>query len=843
MASESTYDPQRVEAKWQQRWDQEKTWGAKIDPSRQKYYVLDMFPYPSGRLHMGHVRNYTLGDVIGRWRRSEGYNVLHPMGWDAFGLPAENAAIKNKVHPEKWTLENIQTMKKQLQRLGLGYDWSREITTCLPEYYRWEQFLFTEMFKKGLAYKKGSNVNWCPSCQTVLANEQVEDGRCWRCESETTTRELEQWFLKTTAYAGELLDDLDKLPGWPERVKLMQKHWIGRSQGAEIEFGTEAGPKFRVFTTRPDTLMGVTYVAMAPENPLVPQLIHPGTKHWPEVKAFIEKCRKQDRIARTAENAPKEGVFTGAMAIHPLTQARVPIYVANFVLMDYGTGVVMSVPAHDTRDHAFAQKYKLEIKEVIRPPEDKKASAVSEAAYLEEGVLVNSGKFDGMTSEAAKTAITAEIEKQGKGKATVTFKLRDWGLSRQRYWGAPIPIIYCQKCGTVPVPAKDLPVVLPKDVEFTGEGGSPLARHPDFMRTQCPKCGAADARREMDTMDTFMESSWYYLRYLSPQDTERPFAEVDAQYWLGVDQYIGGIEHATMHLLYFRFFHKVLRDMGFLPKGLSQQDLNEPVRNLMNQGIVYKDGAKMSKSKGNVVEPDSIVSVYGADTARLFSMFAAPPEKVLEWAEQGVEGSFRFIGRVWRLVEAHESVLKGVKPYSGKHTALTSDAAKKLRAKTHQTIAKVQHDFTHGYHFNTAIAAIMELVNEIYGYPMALDLPESREVMREAVEATLRCLNPFAPHVTEELWEQLHQGVAGVELLVNQRHPKFDEEALIKDVITVVVQVNGKLRGNVQAGAHLPEAQIVEMAKTDAKVMPHLAGKQLVKTVYVPGKLVNFVVK
>ncbi|MBU6375868.1 MAG: leucine--tRNA ligase, partial [Bdellovibrionales bacterium] len=727
------YDHAAIEAKWQARWETEKSWVAQIDSSRKKYYVLDMFPYPSGRLHMGHVRNYTLGDVIARFRRKQGFNVLHPMGWDAFGLPAENAAIKNKLHPESWTLNNIQAMKRQLSRLGLGYDWSREITTCLPEYYRWEQLIFTQMYEKGLAYKKSSTVNWCPSCATVLANEQVEDGKCWRCESVTTTRELEQWFLRTTQYAAELLEGLDRLPGWPERVRLMQKNWIGRSDGAEVEFDTEVGEKLKVFTTRPDTLFGVTYVALAPEHPLTTKVCA-GKPEQAQVMAFIEACRRQDKIARTAEDAPKEGVFTGSYVYHPLTKEKIPVYTANFVLPDYGTGALMAVPAHDTRDHAFAKKYSISIKEVIRPKVSDGAFSVQQQAFVDSGVVVHSGKFSEMDSEEAKWAITAELEKVGYGKKSVQYRLRDWGLSRQRYWGAPIPMIYCGACGTVPVPSKDLPVVLPKDVSFSGEGGSPLSKHPSFLKVSCPKCSNPNARRETDTMDTFMESSWYYLRYLSASDDQQPFSKKDAAYWLGVDQYIGGVEHATMHLLYFRFFHKVLRDLGYLPRELDRQDLDEPVRNLLNQGIVYKDGAKMSKSKGNVVEPDALIERYGADTARLFSMFAAPPEKVLEWMDQGVEGSWRFLARVWRMVENNESIISGVQTFAGTQSDLHHASVKKLRAKAHATLQKVMHDFESGYHFNTAIAAIMELVNEIYQFQVDLGVQESRAVLRESIE-------------------------------------------------------------------------------------------------------------
>ncbi len=831
------FDHGAIEAKWQTRWETEKCWQAVKNPERSKYYVLDMFPYPSGRLHMGHVRNYTLGDVIARFRRKQGFNVLHPMGWDAFGLPAENAAIKNRVHPEDWTLNNIQGMKKQLKKLGLGYDWDRELTTCLPEYYRWEQLIFTQMLEKGLAYKKASTVNWCPSCTTVLANEQVEDGKCWRCESLTTTRELEQWFLRTTQYAEELLEGLDHLPGWPERVRLMQKHWIGRSDGAEITFQTEFGESIQVFTTRPDTLFGVTYLALAPEHPLTLKACE-GRPEEAAVREFIDRCRRQDKVQRTAEDAPKEGVFTGAHVLHPLTGARIPLYIANFVLLDYGTGALMAVPAHDTRDHAFAKKYGIEIRQVILPTKEG-APSIDEAAYVEPGVLTSSGAFDGLESEKAKWAITDELEKRGAGKRSVQFRLRDWGLSRQRYWGAPIPVIYCEDCGAVPVPAEDLPVVLPKDIAFSGEGGSPLARHPDFLRTTCPKCGDDSARRETDTMDTFMESSWYYLRYLSPKDDTQPFSKEEARYWLGVDQYIGGVEHATMHLLYFRFFHKVLRDLGYLPEGLDPQDRDEPVRKLLNQGIVYKDGAKMSKSKGNVVEPDALIDKYGADTARLFSMFAAPPEKVLEWMDQGVEGSWRFLSRVWRMVDNHESIMRGVSPFSGPQTALRTAAAKKLRAKAHFTLQKVLQDFEHGYHFNTAIAAIMELVNEIYQYPVDLGVEESRTVLREAIEMTVRLLNPFAPHITEELWERL----GGTTMLLAEPFPELDETALVKDVLKIVIQVNGKLRGEVEVGAGLSKEEILSAAAAEPRIVPHLEGREVLKSIFVPGKLVNFVVK
>lgn len=836
---ELKYDPSLLEPKWQEFWKKEKTFEVKTQPSKKKYYLLDMFPYPSGRLHMGHVRNYTIGDVIGRYRMSQGYNVLHPMGWDAFGLPAENAAIKNQVHPERWTRENIENMRQQLKRLGLGYDWSREIATCFPEYYRWEQLFFIEMYERGLAYKKHSTVNWCPTCQTVLANEQVEEGRCWRCESETTTRELEQWFLKTTQYAQELLDDLDTLKGWPERILTMQRNWIGRSLGAEIEFELEENPKKKltIFTTRPDTLFGVSFMAIAPEHPLAEEL-YKGKSQAAQVQDFVQKSRKQSKIVRTSEDTPKEGVFTGSYALHPLTGKKIPVYVANFVVMDYGTGALMAVPGHDIRDHAFATKYNLPIIQVIESA-DPKTPPIQEAAYTGPGKMVQSGNYNGLPSTQGIEKIIEDLEKKKKGKKSIQYRLRDWGLSRQRYWGTPIPMIYCDKCGTVPVPKNQLPVTLPPDIQFTGEGGSPLSQHPDFMKTTCPKCRSTTARRETDTMDTFVESSWYYLRYLSPQEEEAPFRKEDLRYWLGIDQYIGGVEHATMHLLYFRFFHKVLRDLGHLPKDLPAQDLKEPCHHLLNQGIVYKDGAKMSKSKGNVVEPDLIIGKYGADTVRVFSMFAAPVEKVLEYSDQGVEGAFRFLGRIWRLIHKHESLLRTVIPFHGKHSELTLEASRKLRAKTHQTIVKVKRDFDHGFHFNTAIAAIMELVNEAYLFNLSLGVDESLAILRETFEAILRLLNPFAPHMTEELWEFM----GNHDRLVGKPFPEADPEALTKEIINYAVQVNGKLRTNLEVSPSLDQEKVVALAQEESKVAKHLEGKSIVRTVFVAGKLINFVVK
>ncbi len=831
------YNPQDVESKWQDRWSKERSWEVSELPGKKKFYMLDMFPYPSGRIHMGHVRNYAISDVIARIKRSMGFYVMHPMGWDAFGLPAENAAIKNKTHPEKWTLENIQTMKAQLMRLGFGYDWSREVTTCLPEYYRFEQGFFVDFFEKGLAYRKASTVNWCPSCQTVLANEQVEDGHCWRCDSETTTRELEQWFFKTTAYAEELLKGLDQLPGYPERIKTAQRHWIGKSEGAEIEFAIEGRSEtIRVFTTRPDTLFGVSYMALAPEHALALEL---SKTRQTEVTEFIERCRKMDRFKRTADDTPKEGVFTGSHALHPLTGERIPIYLANFVLLDYGTGALMAVPAHDHRDHAFAKKYGLPIRQVIAPTDGGKLET-SIAPFVEPGVLIASGPYTNLISEKAKREITLALEKLKKGRAAVQYRLRDWGLSRQRYWGAPIPIVHCQDCGPVAVPKSELPVVLPGDVDLSGEGISPLAKHPFFAKTTCPKCRRKDARRETDTMDTFMESSWYYLRYTSPHSKNEPFDKKALSYWLGVDQYIGGIEHATMHLLYYRFFHKVLRDLGYFPSDLDPRDRDEPVRNLFNQGIVYKDGAKMSKSKGNVVDPMDLIAHYGCDTARMFSLFAAPPDKILEWSEQGVEGSFRFLGRVWRLVDQNSDALKSAprKPATA-HDKL-APAAKKLRTKTHATVLKYHTDFENSFQFNTMIAAIMELVNEAYLFQAADNkTPDDRAVFRESVETTIRLLYPFAPHIAEELAERI-----GFEArLLDAPLPVADAQALVKTTALYIVQVNGKLRSEVEMPIDASQAEVIAAAQADAKVASKLAEGQLVKTIFVPKKIVNFVVK
>jgi leucyl-tRNA synthetase len=822
---EEKYVPKVVEEKWQQRWESNKSFKVTEDAGREKYYLLEMFPYPSGRIHMGHVRNYSIGDVVARFKRMRGLNVLHPMGWDAFGMPAENAAIQNKSHPATWTYENIDYMRGQLKRMGLSYDWDRELATCDVEYYGWEQRIFLEMYEKGLAYKRTSFVNWCPNCETVLANEQVEDGCCWRCDSAVQQKELEQWFFRITDYAEELLEETYNLPGWPERVLVMQRNWIGKSTGCEIDFPLDGkNGAIRVFTTRQDTLYGATFMSLAPEHPLAIDLTT--SEQRPLVDAFIEKVKNTDRIKRTADDFEKEGVFTGSYCKNPVTGRKMPVYLANFVLMDYGTGAVMAVPTHDQRDFDFARKYSLPLQVVIQSEDAPLDSATMTAAFTTEGVMVNSGQFDGMNSGEAKERIADYLEKEGIGKKTVNFRLRDWGISRQRYWGNPIPVIYCDCCGVVPVPEKDLPVVLPKDVAFTGEGGSPLEKLDSFVKTTCPKCGMP-ARRETDTMDTFVQSSWYFLRYGSPDYQEGPLDKKRVEYWMSVDQYIGGIEHAVLHLLYARFFTKVLRDLGYV-------NVNEPFTNLLTQGMVIKDGAKMSKSKGNVVDPNALIEKYGADTARLFSLFAAPPEKDLDWSDQGVDGSFRFLNRVWKLVN---ETLPFIGTKGGVNTANLDESAKGLRRSTHKTIRKVTEDIESRFHFNTAIAAIMELVNTIQGFEKK-NLPENSAVLRESVEGVVLLLAPFVPHFSEELWETLgHEG--GVE---KRGWPTFDPAAAVDEELLVVVQVNGKLRGRITVPVGATEADVKETAMADPNVLSNISGKEIRKVVYVPGKLLNIVV-
>lgn len=821
---EEKYTPKDVEQKWQQYWETNDSFAVSEESGRQKYYLLEMFPYPSGRIHMGHVRNYSIGDVVARFKRMKGLNVLHPMGWDAFGMPAENAAIQNKSHPAAWTYENIAYMRTQLKKMGFSYDWNRELATCDLSYYRWEQVVFLQMYRKGLAYKKSSFVNWCPKCETVLANEQVDDGCCWRCDNEVKQKELEQWFFRITDYAEELLDWTNRLPGWPERVLTMQRNWIGKSYGCEIDFPLENGGAIKVFTTRQDTLYGATFMSLAPEHPQAVQLTT--AEHREAVEAFIDTVQKTDKARRTAEDFEKEGVFTGSYCINPVTGVRMPVYLANFVLTDYGTGAVMAVPTHDQRDFEFAKKYDLPLQVVIQPEGETLNPATMTEAFVSEGVMVNSAQFDGLRSSEAKEKIADFLEGKGIGKKTVNFRLRDWGISRQRYWGNPIPIIYCEKCGAVPVPEKDLPVVLPLDLEFTGEGGNPLARVESFVGVACPECGGA-ARRETDTMDTFVESSWYFLRYCCPDVDTAPLDKSRAEYWMSVDQYIGGIEHAVLHLLYARFFTKVMRDLGHV-------EIDEPFINLLTQGMVIKDGAKMSKSKGNVVDPNALIERYGADTARLFSLFAAPPEKDLDWSDQGVDGSFRFLNRVWKLVRDVLPLLRNAGTLD--REALT-DEGRTLRRTVHKTIRKVTEDVEERFHFNTAIAAVMELVNAIQAFEPK-NAPGNGPVLKEALESVVLLLAPFVPHFAEELWEGLGHGdgidVAG--------WPIVDEAATVDEELLIVVQVNGKLRGKVTVPASAAEDEVKASALADPKVVSFIEGKTVRKIIYVPGKLLNIVV-
>jgi leucyl-tRNA synthetase len=824
MAGESPiprYAPGEIEAKWQARWERERAYEVRPGGGTP-VYVLEMFPYPSGRIHMGHVRNYSIGDVIARFRRLRGERVLHPIGWDAFGLPAENAAIQHGAHPARWTQQNIANMRAQLRRLGFSYDWSRELATCDPRYYRWEQVFFLRMLERGLAYRGRSSVNWCESCGTVLANEQVVDGRCWRCESPVLLRELEQWFFRITAYADELLRDLDRLTGWPERVVTMQRNWIGRSEGAEIRFPLDGRlGEITVFTTRPDTLFGVTFVSLAPEHPLVEALVG-GTGAEAAVQALAERARASARD----DVLTKEGVATGAYCRHPLTGARVPIVVANFVVMGYGTGAVMGVPAHDQRDFEFARACGLPVVVVVQPEEAPLDAATMMAAWEGPGRMVASGEFDGLPSEEGKRRVTRTLEARGAGRAAVTYRLRDWGISRQRYWGAPIPVVHCGRCGVVPVPESDLPVVLPEDVVLTGAGGSPLATESTFVDVSCPRCGGA-ARRETDTMDTFVESSWYFLRYVSPWSDGAPFEPEELAYWLGrrgVDQYVGGIEHAVLHLLYSRFFTKVLRDLGYVA-------LDEPFQNLLTQGMVIKDGAKMSKSKGNVVDPDYLIDRYGADTARLFCLFAAPPERDLDWSDQGVEGMSRFIGRVWRLVW---SVRPRLADAEAAAPASMDEATRALHRRTHETIRRVTEDLGERLHFNTAIAAVMELVGAV------ADVQDSIHpaVLREAVEVLLRLLAPFVPHVSAELWEAIGHAAP----LERAGWPTLDAAALVRDRIELPVQVNGKLRGRIVVPVDAAADEIVAAALADEHVRAQIGERPVRKHVLVPGRMLNLVV-
>ena len=820
------YCPQEIEAKWQQIWETEHSCRTEMDHAKPKYYALEMFPYPSGKLHMGHVRNYSIGDVIARFRTMEGYNVLHPMGFDSFGMPAENAAIQNKVHPAKWTYANIENMERQQRALGLAYDWDREVITCREDYYRWTQWLFGLFYKKGLAYKKAASVNWCDTCGTVLANEQVEDGKCWRCKSEVQKKNLAQWFFKITDYADELLADLAKLPGWPERVKTMQENWIGRSEGLEFRLPAPAlETEISVYTTRPDTVFGITFLALAPEHPLVEKICTISDRAE-EIRAFCARVKKQSDIERSSSESEKEGLFTGLYCTNPFNGEQVEIWITNYVLFEYGTGAVMAVPSEDQRDWMFAEKYGIRKILTIRPPEGELRLEDMTAAYVEkEGILINSGKFTGMEMHAAMGAIMDEAEEQGFGKRRVNYRLRDWLISRQRYWGAPIPIVNCPSCGEVLVPEEELPVRLPEDVSFDGGSVSPLSSSEHFLHCKCPKCGG-DATRETDTMDTFICSSWYYYRYADPHNTERPFDRDKVNYWAPVDQYIGGIEHAILHLLYARFFTKVLRDAGML-------DFDEPFTNLLTQGMVIKDGAKMSKSLGNVVSPEEIINRYGADTARLFILFAAPVERDLDWSDQGVEGAFRFLNRVWRILGQFEETVKS-SPESYDPADLTAEECE-LRRVLHMTIKKVTEDVRDRFMFNTAISSIMELVNAFYAF-QEKDLRPA--LARETTSGLLRMLAPFAPHIAAELWAHLFTGSVHAE-----KWPVYDESALTQDEIEVVLQINGKVRDRVKIAADLDREAMERLVTELPRAKELTEGKKVVKVICVPGKLVNIVVK
>ena len=823
---EERYDPKTVEPKWQNFWEEKGLFRTGKDASQKKFYCLEMFPYPSGKIHMGHVRNYAIGDVIARYKRMQGYNVLHPMGWDSFGMPAENAAIKHGVHPSKWTYENIRYMKGQLNKLGLSYDWDREVTTCNPDYYRWNQWFFIRMMEKGLAYRKSSYVNWCPSCTTVLANEQVIDTKCWRCDSVVVQKELEQWFLRITEYAEELLIACDTLTGWPEKVVVMQKNWIGKSHGAEVDFvidGTER--TVRIFTTRADTLFGATFLCLSPGHPLSETLC-------------ADRKELEKVLARYGKVDEKIGLFTGRYAINPMNNEKIPVYIANFVLMEYGTGAIMSVPAHDQRDFEFAAKYGLPIREVIKPvgaglalpgESGQPQGLPLQQAYEDEGVLVNSGPFTYMKSGEAKEKIAAWLEEKGLGKKVVNYKLRDWGISRQRYWGTPIPVIYCDACGIVPVPEKDLPVILPEDVKITGTGGSPLLESESFLHVSCPKCGGS-ARRETDTMDTFVDSSWYFIAYCMGKGNiafDGIRVNPDLSYWMPVDQYVGGVEHAVLHLLYSRFFTRVIRDLGIITA-------NEPFTNLLTQGMVIKDGAKMSKSKGNVVDPDYLINRYGSDTSRLFSLFAAPPEKDLDWSDKGVEGAYRFLNRVWTLVQRHREGLRAATAAAG--DASGSDKVKALVKKTHQTIRKVTLDIEKEYHFNTAIAAMMELVNEMNGFEP--EGGQDMQALRFGVENLLLLLCPFTPHIAEELWQMI-----GNKPSISLRPwPVWDEKMAADEEVELVIQINGKLRGKLMISAGLPDEQIKETALRDGKIAEAIGRKTIKKVIVIKGRLVNIVI-
>lgn len=822
---EERYEFKRIEKKWQNYWEENNSFKSIEDPSKEKYYVLEMFPYPSGKLHMGHVRNYSIGDVVARFKHMQGFNVLHPMGFDSFGLPAENAAIKNGTPPADWTWNNIAEMEEQLKQLGLSYDWEREVQTCNPEYYRWMQWIFIQFFNKGLAYKKENPVNWCPSCQTVLANEQVVDGVCERCKTPVGKKNLSQWYLKITDYADQLLENLNDLQGWPNKVKLMQENWIGKSIGANIDFKIDGTDKvLKVFTTRADTLFGCTYMVMAPEHPYVKELVK-GTKFQDDVEDYVEKVQHMDEIQRTSTNNEKTGVFIGKYAINPVNQKKVPVFISDYVLMGYGTGAIMAVPAHDQRDFDFAKKFDIEIIPVVESNSSEIDVNNLTEAFDAEGKMINSGKFDGMNNRKAIPEMIKWLSEQKIGEKTINYKLRDWLISRQRYWGTPIPMIYCKDCGWLPEKEENLPVVLPTDVEFTGKGESPLATSKTFSKYTCPKCGK-DAERELDTMDTFLDSSWYFLRYCDPKNTDKAFDKEKVDYWMSVDQYIGGVEHAILHLMYARFFQMALHDIGLV-------DCKEPFANLLTQGMVNKDGKKMSKSIGNVVSPEEIINKYGADTARLFILFAAPPEKELDWSDAGVEGSYRFLNRVWRLVS--EFVEKNYN--STDAIEIKSQDDKKLNLTLNATIKKITEDVSNRFNFNTAISSIMELVNELYKYKEKDDL--NMPLLSDAVTKLVILLSPFTPHICEEMWQEL----GNKDSLVSVRWPGYDEKALVEDTKTIIVQVNGKLKERLSMPAGLSKTELENAVKSNENVIALISDLNIVKTITVPDKLVNFVAK
>ncbi len=824
------YDFKKIENKWQKTWKEEKTFKTIDDFSKEKYYVLEMFPYPSGKLHMGHVRNYSIGDAIARIKKMQGFNVLHPMGFDSFGLPAENAAIKNNVEPSEWTEKNTKEMEEQLDKLGFSYDWNREVSTCRPDYYRWMQWIFIQFYKKGLAYKKENPVNWCPSCKTVLANEQVVNGECERCKSTVGKKNLSQWYLKITDYADELLQDLDKLKDWPDKVKTMQKNWIGKSIGAEISFDiVDFDKKLNVFTTRADTVFGVTYMVISPEHPFVKELI----KGRPEEEAaldYIEEVSHKNDIERSSTVGEKTGVFIGRYAVNPITGKEIPIFISDYVLMGYGTGAIMAVPAHDQRDFDFAKKFNLDIVPVVEPNDsDIDVNNLSES-FEAEGKMINSAEFNGLNNREAIEKIIDYITKKGIGKKTINYRLRDWLISRQRYWGTPIPMINCPKCGWVPEKEENLPILLPKDVKFTGKGESPLATSKDFANCKCPACGG-EAKRELDTMDTFLDSSWYFLRYCDPHNDNMPFSKEKTDYWMSVDQYIGGVEHAILHLLYSRFFQKVFKDLGLVSN-------DEPFKRLLTQGMVNKDGKKMSKSIGNVVSPDEIINKYGADTARLFILFAAPPEKELDWSDEGVEGSYRFLNRVYRL--AMETVERSSSEQNNAEKQIENEKNnsddKELLLMMNAAIKKVTEDAGGRFNFNTAISSIMELVNECYRYK---ELDNARiDFLVEAVKNVIILLYPFAPHIAEEMWEAFDSG-----RLVEQQWPSYDESALIRDEVEIVVQINGKIKEKLMVDSNLDKKGLEDFVMSNENVINHIDGKNVIKVIPIPGRLVNIVVK